>query len=248
MSTANHNANTEGATTPNQPETSPSLTTSTGVTRRSAIAGAVGSLALGVLGAKKALAQTGPKPLVVAGGLCEGHVVKFNTADSIAWVQSMFAKSTEFQTLYNYFTAQGMSFIFSRAKVYLHSATTVAASTTPTTLPGIVGILPSFVQVNRNDPFHDAVGILIDAAGYAYAGGVRVNHNPFSIQQFTVYDLVPGTPGTPATVAAHSISASELQTLSVNEAATLAPRRSSPAGSMPILPCCRNRTVRRFWP
>lgn len=191
------------------------------MTRRTAIAGGMGGLLAGILNARDASGQAAagvaaaPQPLMQLGGLCEGRVVKLNPADSISWVENMMLRSVELRTFRDYFTKLGMSFILSRAKVYMQAASTVVGPS-PMTVPGIVGVLPSFVQVNRSDAFHDAVGLLVDDTGYAYAGGVRVSHNPFAIQSFTVYDLVPGT----TTIAAHSINASDLQTLTVKDAAT----------------------------
>jgi len=187
------------------------------LTRRKAITGGVSALALGLLGATKARAQTSGNSLVAIGGRCEGRIIKLSAADGTAWMQNMLSRSGDLQTYLNYFTAQGMSFIMSRAQVYVHTATTFG--TPAKRVPNIFGILPSFQQVDRTAASHTAVGLGINAQGYVSAGSVVVNHNPFSIQQFSVHDLVPNGTGTPDVVP-HTITATQLQSLSVSEVAT----------------------------
>ena len=186
------------------------------LTRRQAITGGVSALALGLLGATKAKAQVAGNTLVAIGGRCEGRIIKMSAADGAAWMQNMLSRSGDLQTYYNYFTAQGMSFIMSRAQVYVHTATTFG--TTPRKVPNIFGILPSFQQVDRTAPSHTAVGLGINAQGYVSAGSVVVSHNPFSIQQFSAYDLVANGTSTPDVVP-HTITATQLQSLSVSEVA-----------------------------
>jgi len=195
-------------------------TTSIGshLTRRKAITGGVSALALGLLGATKAKAQVTNPVLVAIGGRCEGRIIKLSSADGAAWMQNMLSRSPDLQAYLNYFTAQGMSFIMSRAQVYVHTVTTFGA--TPKRVPNIFGILPSFQQVDRSAPSHTAVGLGINAQGYVSAGSVVVNHNPFSIQQFSALDLVPNGTGTPSVVP-RTISASQLQSFSVSEVAAL---------------------------
>lgn len=187
------------------------------MTRRKAIVGGMSGLVAGVLSAKSAVAQIAApaQPLMVLGGLCQGRVLKFTAADSLAWVQNMLTKSASLQAFHKYFTAQGMNFILSRSQVFLHMAT--GTGTTAGMAPNIVGILPSFVQLKQSDPSHTAVGIGVNQRGYAFASGVVVGHNPFGIQKFMTHDLV----GTPADIVTKEITVTDLARMTVREAAAV---------------------------
>ena len=207
------------------------------ITRRTALAGGISALALGVLTAKKAVAQAAP-PTMVLGGLCQGRALKLSTADSVAWVQNMLTKSPGLQAFYNYFTAQGMNFILSRSQVFLNVATNSGA--TPTMSPNIVGILPSFVQINQSDPSHTAAGLTVNSAGYAFAAGVVVGHNPFGVIKFMTHDLVAGQ------IVTNSITATDLATMTVCEAAAQLGNPPLPAGligSNPSVPTDTDRSA-----
>ena len=183
------------------------------ITRRQAIAGGMSGLVAAVLSAKTAVAQVAlPQPLLRFGGLCEGRVLKFNAADSLAWIQKMLTKSPSLRAFHDHFTAEGMNFILSRSQVFLHMAT--GSGSTAGMAPNIVGIMPSFRQIKQSDPSHTAVGLGVNQRGNAFASGVVVGHNPFAIQKFMTHDLLAT-----GEIATKEITADSLTTMTVAEAA-----------------------------
>jgi hypothetical protein len=187
------------------------------LTRRSVIVGGMTGLVAGILGAKNAVAQgTAPAPpLLQLGGVCEGTLMMLKPADGAAFMQKMLAKSLAFQTLRNHFmTTAGMTFILSRAKVFMWVAPSL--DTEAILSPNILGILPSFKPVNSSDPFHEAVGIVVHQNGGAMATSVHVNHNPFQVTEFNSHEVDPDNL---TQIITQTISAAQLENLSVQEAA-----------------------------
>ena len=191
------------------------------MTRRKAIVGGMSGLLLGALTAKNAVAQGVPgtttQPLLQLGGVCEGSLMMLKPAAAAAYMEKMLAKSAAFQTLRNYFVnTAGMTFILSRAKVFMYVAPTLDSAAMVS--PNILGILPSFKPVNRADAFHEAAGIVVHHNGGAMATSVQVAHNPFMVTQFRSHEVDP----TDLTnIIVKTISAAELERLSVEEAAKI---------------------------
>jgi hypothetical protein len=186
------------------------------ITRRKAIFGGMSALALGAFKTQKANAQSAP--LVALGGLCEGHVVKLSASDSTAWMQQQLQTNNELNAFYKYFTGQGLTFSSSRSKVYMFMGTPVSGNG-PGIRPGIFGILPGLQPNNV-----DTISLVATSDGLAFAGGVVANPSSFAIEQFKVFDLVP-----PGNVVENSITATDLQTMSVCQAA-------SQLGTPPVVP------------
>ena len=190
------------------------------MTRRKAIVGGMSGLLLGALSAKNAVAQGVPgaaQPLLQLGGVCQGTLMMLKPADAAVYMEKMLAKSAAFQTLRNYFVnTAGMTFILSRAKVFMYVAPTLDSAAMVS--PNILGILPSFKPVNRADAFHEAAGIVVHHNGGAMATSVQVAHNPFMVTQFRSHEVDP----TDLTnIIVKTISAAELERLSVEEAAKI---------------------------
>ena len=194
------------------------------MTRRKAIVGGMSGLLLGALSAKNAVAQGVPstgaaQPLLQLGGVCQGTLMMLKPADGATYMEKMLAKSAAFRMLRDHFVSTaGMTFILSRAKVFMYVAPTL--DTTAMVSPNILGILPSFKPVNRSDAFHEAAGIVVHHNGGAMATSVRVNHNPFVVTEFRSHEVDPGDPaaGGPSIIM-KTISAADLERLSVQEAA-----------------------------
>ena len=202
----------------NSEEETNSDTDSNGLmSRRSAIMGGMTGLVAGIFSAKDAVAQTQPPaPLLQLGGICEGTLMMLKPADGAAFMAKMLAKSVAFQTLQNHFTRtpSGMTFILSRAKVFMWVAPSL--NTEAILSPNILGILPSFKPVNASDTFHEAVGIVVHQNGGAMATSVRVNHNPFVVTEFRSHEVDPDDL---KQIITRTISASQLESLSVEDAA-----------------------------
>jgi len=187
------------------------------MSRRTALVGGMSGLVAGILGAKNAVAQGTPPvaPLLALGGPCEGTMMMLKPADAVAFMEKMLAKSVPFQTLRDHFVStQGMSFILSRAKVFMWVAPSLDTEEIPS--PNILGILPSFKPVNSSDPFHEAAGIVVHQNGGAMATSVRVSHNPFLVTEFRSHEVDPDDL---SQIITRTISTADLENLSVEEAA-----------------------------
>ncbi|MDX9753418.1 MAG: hypothetical protein RBU29_05615 [bacterium] len=184
----------------------------TEIQRRSILGGSLAAIAgmlLGSSSSKEAQAQA--RPLLELGGICDGHLIALKQKDAIQYLQNQMKQSTNFAVLFDHFTKNGMEFILERAQVFMYMAETDGPGSALT--PNVIGIAPSFVKVEPTADFHDAVGIVVHQNGKALAGGVRVNHNPFSIVEFSVFEVVgdadPATGAVPEVVV-NRISADEL--------------------------------------
>lgn len=210
------------------PENTPGTPSGSSMSRRKAMSSGMGGLLLGALSAKNAVAQgvsgtatgapaTGvaPQPLLQLGGVCEGTLIMLKQADAVAFMEKMLAKSPAFQSLRdNFVKTQNMAFILARAKVFMYVAPTIDTAASPT--PNILGILPSFKPVNRADAFHEAAGIVVHHNGGAMATSVKVNHNPFQVVEYRSHEVDPEDV---TQILVKSITAAELEKLSVEEAA-----------------------------
>ena len=190
------------------------------MTRRKAIVGGMSGLLLGALSAKNAVAQgttATAQPLLQLGGVCQGTLMMLKPADAAAYMEKMLAKSAAFRSLRNHFvTTAGMTFILSRAKVFMYVAPTLDSDAMAS--PNILGILPSFKPVNRADAFHEAAGIVVHHNGGAMATSVRVTHNPFVVTEFRSHEVDPVDLNN---IIIKTISAVELERLSVEDAAKI---------------------------
>lgn len=177
--------------------------------RRALIGGGLASV-LALLLEQVRPAPAGAQEAQAAGnGLCEGTLIQLSQADASAFLQRQLSTSPSFMALHDQFTSQNFNFMFERAKAFLYSAHATEDFT-----PNLLGILPSFTPVKRTDPFHLAVGIVVNHRGLALAGGVKVQHNPFMISEFRVFELDPQ-----GQIMSHTIAASELATLTLAQAA-----------------------------
>jgi hypothetical protein len=189
------------------------------LTRRSVIVGGMTGLVAGILGVKNAAAQgtTPAQPLLQLGGPCEGTMMMLKPADGVAFMEKMLAKSVAFQTLRDHFVGTaGMTFILSRAKVFMWVAPSMDTEAIPS--PNILGILPSFKPVNASDLFHEAAGIVVHQNGGAMATSVRVSHNPFLVTDFRSHEVDPDNL---TQILTQTISTAQLENLSVQEAAAV---------------------------
>lgn len=184
------------------------------------MAGGIGGMLLGALGARKVAAQT-PQPLLQLGGVCEGSLMQLRANDAAVFMQKMMVQSPSLKVLRDYFVSKhGMAFILTRAKVFMYVAPGAASSdgTVPPPVPNIIGILPSFKPVNRTDASHQAAGIVVHHNGGAMATLVDVAHNPFSVTSYAACEVDPDDA---TQVIVSKIGAAELDRLSVEEAAKM---------------------------
>lgn len=141
--------------------------------------------------------------------------------DAAVFIQKMMAQSAALRSLRDYFVSKyGMSFILTRAKVFMYVAPAAAASdgTVPPPVPNIIGILPSFKPVNRTDASHQAAGIVVHHNGGAMATLVDVSHNPFAVTSYTACEVDPEDV---SRITESKIGAAELERASVEEAARM---------------------------
>ncbi|MBG0829785.1 hypothetical protein HS041_18635 [Planomonospora sp. ID67723] len=99
-------------------------------------------------------------------------------------------RSPDFRYLLSHFSDDGFEFVFSRAKVFLYAP--AMENDDDVIAPNLLGILPSFRPVRRDDPFHIAVGIAVHNSNGVVATEVRVEHNPFYVSQWTLHELRDG--------------------------------------------------------
>jgi hypothetical protein len=116
--------------------------------------------------------------------------------------------SAVFKRLFDDFTSQGFQFLYERGKVFMYSG-----AGTPSIDAGVLGILPSYVPVRATDPHHIAIGLAVHNSGRALACRVKVNHNPFIVGEFELYENIAGN------IATSRISAADLDSLSREDAA-----------------------------
>lgn len=105
-------------------------------------------------------------------------------ADSVEYIKRMERISSNFEILHRHFTKTGLTFHFDRAKVYVYTT-----GPSEKISPNIIGIVPSYIISTAADPFHIAASLVVHHGGFAIAGSVRVEHNPFRISEFTVHEV-----------------------------------------------------------
>lgn len=183
------------------------------IERRSVLGGSLGALVgmvLGSSGSKQAEAQT--RPLLELGGLCDGSLISLKQEDAMQYLQKQLETSTDFSVLLNHFKESGMNFLFERSQVFMYMAENDGPGSSLS--PNVIGIVPSFVNVEPTAESHRAVGIVVHQNGKALAGGVNVQHNPFAIVEFSVHEVQgerdPATGAEPQVVM-NQISVEELE-------------------------------------
>jgi hypothetical protein len=136
-------------------------------------------------------------------------IIQLNSTDAVTFMRNMLEKNQKFKKFYNEFTDKGFDFIFERAKVFLY-----AGKVKDGIGSNLLGILPSFKSAKSCDPFHLAFGISVLDNGDVYATGVKVEHNPFRITEFTMYGIDEYN-----TIVSSTVKTSELESLSVADIA-----------------------------
>lgn len=172
------------------------------ITRRSIAPLAVGSL----IGAWLTKNTAGAAPAVGR----NPALMELPLGQARAYVQKLLTSNKKLATLKEHFDRQGYDFVLERVKVFVLAKG-----------PGVeksysVALLPSLVTAKRADPSHSAVTIVADSLGIAFAGGATIQHNPFQITEFRVFDLAQGN-----SVSVNSISSKELAAISPQKAADL---------------------------
>lgn len=114
----------------------------------------------------------------------EGTVIQLPPAHAVAYMERIFSNSAPAQRMKRIFEGQGYQFFFDRARVYLYEQMVDGHP-----VANLLGILPSFVAANRSDAFHRAVGISVGNRGGVMGGGVKVEHNPFRISEFSISEF-----------------------------------------------------------
>jgi hypothetical protein len=97
-------------------------------------------------------------------------------------------KIQSFLILKEHFEALGFEFIYERAQIFMTFQNHNAPSR-----PSLLLIIPSLVSVDlRTDPSHQAISLtaFINGEDYSFlATEVTVKHNPYSIDDYTLYSL-----------------------------------------------------------
>jgi hypothetical protein len=145
------------------------------------------------------------------GGVPLESMTQLDTPHATIYLEQMRERSANFRLLLDRFTSDGFEFIFTRAKVFLYAPT--IENIDDVIAPNLVGILPSFRPVKRDDPFHLAVGIAVHNSNGAVATEVRVEHNPFLVSQWTLHEVRGGS------VVSNTVTTEELSSLSIEEVA-----------------------------
>ena len=122
-------------------------------------------------------------------------------ADSVEYVKRMAKTSGNYDVLHRHFTKAGLTFHVDRAKVYVYTTGPSERIT-----PNIIGIIPSYIVSSAADPFHVAASLVVHHGGFAIAGSVRVEHNPFRISEFTVHEVKEGDKLSEFTIRADQLS------------------------------------------
>lgn len=182
------------------------------IKRRSVLGGSLGAIVGMLFGSSsKKKAQAQAKPLLELGGICDGSLIALKQPDAMQYLQNKLKTSSDFAMLHDFFTQKGMEFIFERAQVFMYMAEIDGPGSSLS--PNVIGIAPSFVKIDPSADSHQAVGIVVHQNGKALAGGVQVNHNPFSIVEFSVHEVQgeadPATGAVPKVVS-NKISVEEL--------------------------------------
>lgn len=114
----------------------------------------------------------------------QGTVIQLPPAHAVAYMERIFSTSEPAQNMKRIFEGQGYQFFFDRARVYLYEQLVDGRP-----VANLLGILPSFVVASRSDAFHRAVGISVGNNGGVMGGGVKVEHNPFRISEFSISEF-----------------------------------------------------------
>jgi hypothetical protein len=75
------------------------------------------------------------------------------------------------------------------SRYFIATSQKPASPSTLTEPKYIIGIVPSYIISTAADPFHIAASLVVHHGGFAIAGSVRVEHNPFRISEFTVHEV-----------------------------------------------------------
>jgi len=141
----------------------------------------------------------------------QGKILQLHSEEAVKWMERMLSSSTTLKLLHKYFVKQGYVFYPERSKVFVNSARDPRNNI----VPSVLGILPSFVPVTSVDAGHSAVGISVHHSGYALATGVKIDHRPFGVTEFTLYEVDPSSRG----VKSSTLTADEVASGSIEELA-----------------------------
>ncbi len=195
------------------------------VSRRALMGASVASvMGLALTQMKTASAQSDNSGLTATGLLTKGTMLMLPAA-AAARVTVCALKNPGVARLYEYFTAQGMNLIPERAKVciYLDQATCET---------GALLIWPTFKAFPAGAASHEAASIIAVGKdgnfGGALASHVLVNHNPFQLQKFTLFEIDPNT----GELVQRSASRDQVRSFSTDELAhMLGPVAVTPAAA-----------------
>jgi len=125
-----------------------------------------------------------------------------------------FLQDPTFSQLHDHFTAQGMNFVHSRAKVAIF----VGPDGDSQQNSSLLTVLPSFKSFSQAAPSHEAasiVGVLsCDTVGGVLAGHVVVSHNPFTLSQFSILEVENGQ------IVTRTATRSQLESMTAADLAT----------------------------
>jgi hypothetical protein len=136
------------------------------------------------LGSASAQPVPNPSPAGAPESYNEGTVIQLPPSHAVAYMERVFSLSEPAQKMKQIYEEQGYQFFFDRARVYLYEQLVDGHP-----VANLLGILPSFVVAKRSDAFHRAVGISVGNQGGVMGGGVKVEHNPFRISEFSISEF-----------------------------------------------------------
>jgi len=138
-----------------------------------------------------------------------GSLMELPQLDTVEYVKRMIKSSSHLETLHRHFTKTGLIFYFDRAKAYVYSTGPLTGLS-----PNIIAIIPSWMMSTAADPFHVAVSLVVHHKGFAIAGSVRVEHNPYRISEFSIHEVKDD-----GTLAEFTVKADVLASLTTDEVA-----------------------------
>lgn len=133
-----------------------------------------------------------------------------------AYMKSLMARQQNIQLFIDFFN--GFEFHLDRSKVFSYFPFYDGAGPVPRVALNFLGILPSFKSFDyHTDPSHQAISIVVHHTGNVLAASVTVNHNPFEIVDYTVYEINPYN----GNIASATISTNDLDSYPVDGGAAL---------------------------
>lgn len=113
--------------------------------------------------------------------ISQAKTLELPSREASEYLEKKRAAGGPFTKLLERFESEGFSFFLERAKVYFFLSSGGRDVT-----PALIGILPSYVDVQQADQSHTAVGVAVLSDGSSVATKVVVEHNPFRVAKFSL--------------------------------------------------------------